>query len=56
MPFSAANGLLGIHSAGDTPATMAAALPKLQDLFLFGGYTLLVLTIGTALLYRRDVH
>lgn len=56
MPFSAANGLLGIQSAGDTPATIAAALTKVQDAFLFSGYCLAALTVGTLLLYRRDTN
>ena len=56
MPFSAANGLLGIHSAGDTPATIAAALPRIQDALLFSGYTLTAVLVGTALLYRRDTN
>ena len=56
MPFSAANGLLGIHSAGDTPATIAAALPRIQDALLFSGYTLTAVIVGTALLYRRDTN
>ena len=56
MPFSAANGLLGIHSAGDTPATIAAGLPRIQDAFLFSGYTLAAVVIGTVLLNRRDTN
>ena len=54
LPFSAANGLLGIRSAGDTDATVAAALTRAQDAVLFGGYVVAALAIGTALLYRRD--
>jgi ABC-2 type transport system permease protein len=54
MPFSAANGLLGIQTATDTPETLAAALTRVQDAFLFGGYTMTALTLGTVLLYRRD--
>jgi hypothetical protein len=56
MPFSAANGLLGITAAGDTPETVAAALSRVQDAFLFGGYTVAALTVGTVLLYRRDIN
>jgi len=56
MPFSAANGLLGIHAAGDTPATIAAALPRIQDAFLFSGYSLAAVVLGTVLLYRRDTN
>jgi ABC-2 type transport system permease protein len=54
LPFSAANGLLGIRSAGDTDATVAAALSRVHDAFLFGGYVVAALAIGTVLLYRRD--
>ncbi len=56
LPFSTANGLLGIQQAGDTPATMAAALTRVQDAFLFGGYTVAAVAIGTVLLYRRDTN
>ena len=54
MPFSAAAGLLGIRQAGDTDETVAAALSRVQDAFLFGGYVVAALAIGTLLLYRRD--
>ena len=54
MPFSAVNGLLGTRSAGDTDATIAAALSRAQDAVLFGGYVIAAVAIGTALLYRRD--
>jgi hypothetical protein len=56
MPFSAATGLLGIKSATDTPETLAAALTRVQDALLFGGYALAALAIGTVLFYRRDVN
>jgi hypothetical protein len=55
MPFSAANGLLDIEAAGDTPETIAAALSRVQDALLFGGYSVAVVSIGTLLLRRRDV-
>jgi hypothetical protein len=55
LPFSAANNLLGIHSLGDSPKTIAAALSQPEAALLFGGYTVGLLLIGTALLYRRDV-
>jgi hypothetical protein len=55
MPFSAANGLLSIRSAGDTTETLAAALSHTQDAFLFGGFAAAALVAGTVLLYRRDV-
>ena len=55
MPFSAASGLqLGIRQAGDTDETVAAALSRVQDAFLFGGYVVAVLAVGTVLFYRRD--
>ena len=56
LPFSAANGLLSIRSAGDTAATLAAALSSTQDAILFAGYTLVALVVGSVLLYRRDAH
>jgi hypothetical protein len=56
MPFSAANGLLGIRAAGDSSASMAAALSRVQDAFLFSGYGLLAIALGTVLLYRRESH
>ncbi|MFZ2441916.1 MAG: ABC transporter permease [Ilumatobacteraceae bacterium] len=54
LPFSAANGLLSIRSAGDTAETLAAALPRPQDAVLFAGYTMVALIAGAVLLYRRD--
>jgi len=54
LPFSAAAGLLGIRQAGDTDETVAAALSRVQDAFLFGGYVVAALAVGTLLLYRRD--
>ncbi len=56
MPFSAAAGLLNITSAGDNAETMAAALTRVQDAFLFSGYIVAAIAIGTALLYRRDAN
>ena len=56
LPFSAATGLLGIKSAGDNAETMAAALSKVQDAFLFSGYVVVAIAIGTALLYRKDTN
>jgi ABC-type transport system involved in multi-copper enzyme maturation permease subunit len=54
LPFSAANGMLGIRTAGDTTATLAAALSRTQDALLFAGYSVAALALGTVLLYRRD--
>jgi ABC-2 type transport system permease protein len=55
LPFSAVNGLLGTRSAGDTDATVAAALSRPQDAVLFGGYVVVALAVGSVLLARRDV-
>jgi ABC-2 type transport system permease protein len=54
MPFSAAAGLLNIKTAGDNAETLAAALTRLQDAFVFSGYIAVALAIGTARLYRTD--
>jgi ABC-2 type transport system permease protein len=56
LPFSAAAGLLGIKTAGDNTETMAAALTRVQDAFVFSGYVALALAVGTALLYRTDAN
>ena len=56
LPFSAAAGLLGIKTAGETAETMAAALTRVQDAFAFSGYVVLAIAIGTALLYRNDAN
>ena len=49
LPFSAANGLLSIRSAGDTAKTLAAALTRPQDAVLFAGYTMVALIAGAVL-------
>ena len=54
LPFSAAAGLLGIKTAGDNAETLAAALTRVQDAFVFSGYIALAIAIGTALLYRKE--
>jgi ABC-2 type transport system permease protein len=54
LPFSAANNMLGISSATDTPESIAAALTPFQNAVLFSGYTFVLVAIGTALFYRRD--
>jgi len=56
MPFSAAAGLLGISQATDDASTLAAALSRVQDAVLFGGYVALALAVGTVLFYRRDTN
>ena len=54
LPFSAANNMLGIASATDTPESLAAALSPFQNAVLFGGYAFALLAIGTTLFSRRD--
>ena len=56
LPFSAAAGLLNIKTAGDNAKTLAAALTRLQDAFVFSIYIALAVAIGTALLYRTDAN
>jgi len=56
LPFSAANGLLTIRSAGDTTATIVARLSRPQDALLFAAYTIAALAVGIALLNRRDAE
>jgi ABC-2 type transport system permease protein len=56
LPFSAAIRLIGIQSAGDSPATIAAQLTRPQDAVLYLAYAVAALAIGTVLLYRRDPH
>jgi ABC-2 type transport system permease protein len=56
MPFSAAAGLINITAAGDNAKTLAAALTRVQDAFLFSGYVVLAIAVGTAVLYRRDAN
>ena len=56
LPFSAADGLLGIKSAGDTAATAAVALTRVQDAIIYSAYTVLAVAIGSVLLYRRDAN
>ena len=54
LPFSTANGLLGIRSAGDTAKTLAAALTRPQDAIVLTAYCMAALLVGAVLLARRD--
>jgi hypothetical protein len=54
LPFSAAHGLLGTRGATDTPETLAAALSSVQNAAVIGCWATLAVTIGTALLIRKD--
>ena len=54
LPFVAGNGLLQI--VVDDPEHLAVALSLPQNAAVFGGYALLALVAGTALLHLRDTH
>ena len=54
LPFTAAHGLLGTRSAADTPETLAAALSSVGNAAVIGVWAVAAVTIGTALLIRRD--
>ena len=54
LPFAAGNGLLQIVI--DDPDAPAVALSLPQNAAVFGGYALLALVVGTALLHLRDAH
>ena len=54
LPFSAANGLLNIRSAGDTTESLAARLSRPADALVFIAFTVTAMAVGTVLLYRRD--
>ena len=54
LPFAAGNGLLQIVI--DDPDALAVALSLPQNAAVFGGYALLALVVGTALLHLRDAH
>lgn len=55
LPFNPPNGLLNIPMTDD-PEALAVALTRVQDALVFTSYTVAALTIGTALLYRRDTN
>ena len=52
LPFVAGNGLLQI--VVDEPDALAVALSLPQNAAVFGGYALLALVVGTALLHLRE--
>ena len=54
LPFYAGGALLGVEVDTTTPETIAVALSRTQDAFVFGGYAAVALLAGTVLLYRRD--
>lgn len=54
LPFYAGNHLLAYNSDFDSAKAIAIALSRPENALVFGGYTAVVLAVGTALLYRRD--
>lgn len=54
LPFTAAHGLLGTRSATDTPETLAAALSNVGNAAVIGGWAVVSVAVGTALLNRKD--
>ncbi len=54
MPFTAANGLLGIRSASDTSETLAVSLSHVGNLAVLGCWAAAALAIGTVLFTRQD--
>lgn len=56
LPFDAGYRLLGVGSDFDTPEILAAALPRPTLALVFAVYAVVGVSVGTALLYRRDTH
>lgn len=56
LPFVAGSNLLGIDSDTATAESIAVALARSENALVFGGYTAVVLVLGTVLLYRRDTN
>jgi hypothetical protein len=56
LPFLAGDRLLAIDSTELNPDAMAVALSRVEGGLVFAGYALLAVSIGTSMLYRRDVN
>jgi hypothetical protein len=56
LPFEAGYRIMEIGSDFDTPEIVAAALTRPQYALVFGGYAVIAMVVGTALLYRRDTN
>jgi ABC-type transport system involved in multi-copper enzyme maturation permease subunit len=54
LPFTAAHGLLGTRAAADTPETLAAALSDVGNAAVIGGWAVVAVVVGSAVLIRRD--
>jgi hypothetical protein len=55
LPFLAGDRILAVDSTDMNPDAMAVALSRAEGGLVFAGYAVLAVSIGTALLYRRDV-
>jgi ABC-2 type transport system permease protein len=56
LPFLAGDRLLAMDTTDMNPDAMAVALSRIEGGLVFAGYALLAVSIGTVLLYRRDVN
>jgi len=56
LPFLAGNRLIAIDFSDLDPEAWAVALSRTEGGLVFAGYALLAVSIGTVLLYRRDVN
>lgn len=56
LPFFAGGALLGVEADNATPESLAVALTRPQDAFLFAAYAIAALVLGTVLVYRRDTN
>ena len=56
LPFSAGYRLLDAGEGFEAPVVIANELARSQYALIFGGYALVLLAVGTVLMYRRDHH
>lgn len=56
LPFDAGYRLLGVGGASNTPAIVAAELPRPQLALVFAAYAAICTVVGTVLLHRRDTN
>jgi len=56
LPFLAGDRMLAMDTTDMNPDAMAVALSRIEGGLVFAGYALLAVSIGTVLLYRRDVN
>ncbi len=56
LPFSAGYRLLDAGEHFEPPVVIADQLARSQYALVFGGWAVILLTVGTILMYRRDHH